>query len=84
MFINDFYRAAVLGDVTARKSKTYPRCALTYDCVCSTDMHCAEGQKCTDMPLPANKTAKICLDIDQQAGLLGNVEALIQDFERHF
>lgn len=84
MFLNDFYKASVLGDPTARATKTYPKCALVYDCICSTDEHCAEDQKCTDVPLPSNKTAKICLDENQQSGLLGVLGALIDDFERHF
>lgn len=83
MFLNDFYKASVLGDPVARATKTFPGCALTYDCVCSTDQHCAKGQKCTDVPLPANKTAKICLDNDQQVKLHDIVGALIRDFNRH-
>jgi hypothetical protein len=83
MFLNDFYKASVLGNTAIRGMKTYPGCALVYDCVCSADSHCAKGQKCIDVPLPANKTAKICLDSEQQAGLMGIVETLVNDFNQH-
>ena len=83
MFLNDFYKASVLGNTTIRGMKTYPGCALVYDCVCSANSHCAKGQKCIDVPLPANKTAKICLDNEQQAGLMGIAEALVNDFNQH-
>jgi len=84
MFLNDFYKASILGDPIARAAKTYPGCALTYDCVCSTDDHCAKDQKCTNVPLPANKTAKICLDDDHKTGLLGIVAAFINLLEIFF
>jgi hypothetical protein len=82
MFIDDFYRSGILGEVQARATKVYPRCALVYDYVCQMDDHCAENQKCIPAPLQDGKTANICLDKSQEAGLIGTFEALKDDFDQ--
>jgi hypothetical protein len=47
------------------------------------DDHCAKNQKCIPAPLPDGKTANICLDKSQEAGLIGTFEALKDDFDRY-
>jgi hypothetical protein len=61
-FRNDFYKSALLNDPSFTHNKTYNRCALVYDCVCSSDNHCAAHQKCISQPLPNGKAARLCVD----------------------
>jgi len=59
------------GNATIRATKTYPGCALTYDCVCSADKHCATGQKCTDVPCPPTRQPKYVSIVINKLGYWG-------------